>query len=417
MAKKYFGRLFKENPPDKAEFIKKLFCNREKEIIKGRRLLEEADDFSGILAVHGKSRCGKSHFVRRLLIDTEEDNLPYFIVKINANNSGSRRQVLKNVFSKLKELIFLEDEISEKEKDEFTFRELLVNGDNTEISCSSDAGKEKSTKAEGGLNFIAKLGLAANISSEHSEGIKYTVKSPSDETLVKFLCDEAELLKKLNPKKRILLFIDDLDLLDRYGRESQDVVFELMDMIKILADKKLFAVIVTIRSSYYNCTQKDYRNALDVKLMDPDSVLDVYKKHIEVLNAGEEIFDKESLEWLEQSTVGRIGIFLGRCNMVWDKFCTEPKQGLLTKEHIKDYVQQDIQDKQKESPHSEVMAAIISEVCRGRTELSLQPDQKKELNFSDILYNILVPITRRPGKYRVDPLYVEVIKEMQEKLN
>jgi hypothetical protein len=408
MTQKYPNLLFDDNPPKQKEFITKLFWNREDDLGSGMDELRGVLEHSRILAVYGEPRCGKSHLVHRLLLEIEDQTEPYFIIKVNAYRRGTPTWVLENIFSQLKELIFsLPDKnnrISKDEKNTLNILERLINGEATELNTLQETGKQRT--------IGAKLSLLLSRRYESKDQTKWTISAPSDKTIVKLLCYEAELLTKLDPEKKVLLFVDDLDLLDRKGGEFEEPAFQLMDLLKILADQIQFTVIVTMRSSQFNIRYKDCKDIIYVKLMNPDDIFEVYNKHIKELNAGEEIFAKDALEWLEKSTLGRVGIFLRRCRRIKRMFRSE--SGLLTKKHVEQYVKEDVENKLNEEGHSEVMVAIIKAVRERKTELSLGKDMQDELRSSDILYNILIPIPlqlRLGGEYRIDTTYSNAIQE------
>jgi len=101
--KNYF-RLFDDNPPKEDNYIRELFIDREDELAHGKKMLLSDTDFPGILAVHGATRCGKSHLVSRLLV-VEEIQKKFDILKINATTYPTVRNIFEDIFFKLKSKI------------------------------------------------------------------------------------------------------------------------------------------------------------------------------------------------------------------------------------------------------------------------------------------------------------------------
>ena len=102
---KRLNLLFDHNPPESEDLILDLFCNRTVEMERGLDGLRSPDGVGKIHAIHGLPRSGKSHFARALLLQAKREGMPYHLVEVNANNRGTAKSVLDEVFFKLMDLI------------------------------------------------------------------------------------------------------------------------------------------------------------------------------------------------------------------------------------------------------------------------------------------------------------------------
>jgi len=268
LKKRSLQKLFRYQPPNDQKDIIDLFCNRETELKWGLDFLNPDESFDKILAVHGRTGCGKSHLVERLLLRIEECKMPYVIIKVNANNQAKPGKILQNVFllisEKCKEFLPVVDQ------ENLNILGLLATGELHEWVTSD---LESKLTSKGTDLKIGKLLLTAALSSKSgskdSFERKYTIKSPSNNTLVRWINYTASVLSK-NTSKKILIFVDDLDLLDLYGKEGKDVSYQLLAYLKPIAESTSTTVIVTMRPPYFRGGEKEFTNFINVKLLESE---------------------------------------------------------------------------------------------------------------------------------------------------
>lgn len=94
--------LFRPKPPDfgRRDLIKDLFVDREGDLDFARGLLQFPAPTNDVLAVHGPTRCGKSHLVLRLLEELSEAG--FLQVRVNANDRKEAASILQSIFIELR---------------------------------------------------------------------------------------------------------------------------------------------------------------------------------------------------------------------------------------------------------------------------------------------------------------------------
>jgi Cdc6-like AAA superfamily ATPase len=407
--KRSLHKLFRYQPPKEQNDIIELFCNREKELKWGLDFLNPDEAFDKILAVHGRTGCGKSHLVERLLLRIEECNMDYVIIKVNANNQAKPRKILQDI------LLLISDKckgfLAEVDQDNLNILRLLATD---ELHEWATGDLEKKETIRGADLKIGQLLLNAALSSksgtQSSYERKYTIKSPSNNTLVRWINYTASILSK-STNKRILIFVDDLDLLDLYGKEGKDVSYQLLTYLKPIAASEATTVIVTMRPPYFRGGEKEFTNFIDVRLLESNTIKEIYQRRVNLFNDGQQIFSDKALSWIECGAFGRVGSFLRRCGEIYQYFYDLNKT--ITFDDLKTFVQQDIYEKENDSTTSNLMAEIKESIHKGCLEIAVT----QNLDDSQMLYNILSPIAGRMSHYSINPLYVEVIRELKENYN
>ena len=91
--------LFHPNPPPE-EWRARLFHNRLKELDIGLSKLRSTAASTELLAIHGDTRTGKSHYAHRLL-DLAIEELGGVAVIVNANQRETAQHVLEDLFASL----------------------------------------------------------------------------------------------------------------------------------------------------------------------------------------------------------------------------------------------------------------------------------------------------------------------------
>jgi len=130
-----------------------------------------------------------------------------------------------------------------------------------------------------------------------------------------------------------------------------------------------------------------------------------------MFNEGHQIFTEPALSWIECGAFGRVGSFLRRCGEIYQYFYDLSRP--ISFDDLKEFVKQDIYEKEydSDSATSNLMAEIKESILKDCLEITVT----QNLDDSQMLYNILSPIAGRMNQYSINPLYVEVIREMKEK--
>lgn len=419
---KLLNTLFDHNPPESEALILSLYCNRTTELERGLDGLRALDGAPKIHAIHGLPRSGKSHFAKVLLLKAKEEALPFLFVEVNANNRGSAKAVLEEVFFKFLHLIrgVPAEQIPEGQTavyDEYLAE--LSQYENVVGRTSAQFTMERSSTIrsmnEGRFDVgLAPFKIRAAGKNEAEEGDKSGLvqTSLSERELTEILRYAIDALGWLYSSQRILLLVDDLDLLDRKGREGQPQSELLVDYLQMLAEPPTLAarppclVLATVRNASFTDRDKDFRDFVGLGLLEPENHLEIYQRHIELLNAGAEVFAPDTLRWLEERSGGQIGMFLRRCHEVAFHFYKDLKAGnLITIEQIKRYVKKDIRDLIRNPELASVMSAVIGAVRSGQPELVLS-DSPGALEFK------VLTQTSEPQKYRINDMYLDVLREL-----
>lgn len=421
------NHLFYHNPPTEEGLIEKLFCNRDAELRFGLDRLRAPIAAGMICAVHGLPRSGKSHFVHRLLLDAKAAGLPYVFLTVNANNRGTARAVLEEVYFKLMDRLRAvpDEQVPEGQTGvRAEYLEYLAQYEDV-VGRDSVEFKIERTSAVATIQglgvkvlprpFEISLVDQSETRSANSHGV--VQRSLGEHELVEILRYGMDALSWLYDGKKVLLFVDDLDLLDRKGKEGQPESDLLVDHLKALAEpgtltgQASVVVLATIRQASFTDRDKDFQDFVEVTLLDPEHHRAIYKRHIDLFNAGEPIFTDEALEWIEEGAAGQVGMFLRRCHQVWQRFYGRVSEGTkLDREHIRQYVQTHVRQLIRDDSSQAALDLVIAAVRDGQSEL-VMPGAPSQ---GGLLFTVLTPLGGR-GRYSINPIYFDVIREQVKK--
>lgn len=428
---KRLNLLFDHNPPESEDLILDLFCNRTVEMERGLDGLRSPDGVGKIHAIHGLPRSGKSHFARALLLQAKREGMPYHLVEVNANNRGTAKSVLDEVFFKLMDLIrnVPQERVPDGQTgvyDEYLTDlaqyERIVGRDSVQFTLERTAARREAL--DGGLKLTpSPFELSIGGKSEEEVGQKDSQfqTSLTERELTEILRYAMDALSWIysdedkDKSQPVLLFIDDLDLLDRKGREGQPESEVLVDHLRWLAEppslsgRRACRVLATIRNASFTDRDKDYRDFVGLPLLEKENHLEIYRRHIDLFNAGAEVFTPDTLEWLEERSGGQIGIFLRRCHEVAFHFYKDLKAGNpITIEQIKRYVEKDVRDLVRNTEIASIVHEVLAAIRSGKTEVELA-DAPGPLEFK-VLHH-----TGEAKKYRINSMYAEVLRDMQKR--
>jgi hypothetical protein len=419
-AKKHLEFLFDSNPPSSPVFVRDLFHNREDDLFHGGDLLKNGQDFDKILAVHGETQVGKSHLVQRLLLDVKLWGPHYIVFQVNANNRGTVDAILEEILHSLRKEIERFDgnklpdgaqEIYHGARSYFQKIEPILSHQAHEITFSITQEELATFSADARLTLLAPfanfyMGSGAQSQTKNGESMSMKLSKLLPTDLINLIQYTADVLRALYPNKKVLLFVDDLDLLDRLGGVGKEESHKLADHLRHLASMEAIVVLTTIRHAYFNGRQKDFKNFIRVKSMESEGLLEVYQRHINTYNSGEPVFAPEALDWLARGTEGKVGIFLSRLYEIWREN-RNPKSKMLGLNEAKKFVREHIKELLRTSKNVKTISQITQAVLSQQLEVKILED----LSDSELLNRVLHPQSATPNQYTIDSIYVDVIKE------
>lgn len=412
--------LFRHNPPTRDDEVIRLFHNREAELDLALDRLRTLPDADKILAIHGMPRSGKSHFALRLLLRLKEAGLPYSVLRCNANSRGRARALLEELFFKaLKYIDDAKEGAPAEQAPHFDeYREYLARFESVVGRDSAEFTLERTNTSASQSDAGAKLllppfELHALSRSEAREAQLDRVlqKSLSERELAELLRYAFDLLALLRPEQRLLLFVDDLDLLDRGQPGAPLEADRLQEALKLLCepptllDRSATLVLVTMRSDGFTDRDKDFEDFVAIRLLDPEQHVAIYERHIQQFHAGEPIFTPQAIDWLEARSGGQVGMFLRRCREIFDFFYKRLAIGTLIDEgHIKEYVRKDVKDLLRDESCGPVMLDVQKAVLAGQLDIELTSEPGL------LLHRVLSPSLGK-NIYRINPLYRDALVE------
>ncbi len=349
--------FFDHNPPEDKHLLRKIFIGRKDEI-------EEMQDcipgtYSGrIRAVHGPSRVGKSHLALYFLHGLEEVNL--FVV--NAGSSETTWVVLQDLYDQLREQIEavakkVEDELARDRRADLSTLlryvdpetrsplpagvtdggvssyqilkaavllvdeiDQLITGEHTSEERSSQDADEEAV----GVNLeIAhaplKVGVTGGRKQTQTTGFR-TVRTRPDEMRL------ARLVRRLSEDlyavtgRRVVIYVDDIDLLERRPSSTR-VAYEEMALLTkclhILSKSQDITVVASLRSKHLHERDKEFVKVTKVDPLSLDEMRQIYQRHIDQFYGGRSVMDKDCLEELAVHA-RTIGNFLRLCHDLRD---------------------------------------------------------------------------------------------------
>lgn len=281
--------LFHHNPPlphkDDPRFsqrLRQLFCNRERDMARGRqRLLRCLGEGSpdALWLIQGESRIGKSHYARLLVIDVmqHQEAQPYHFF-IQANSAISARRVLEAIYTQLVDALLQEPAVEKKpERLVHVLRRL-----------ENSSGEETASNGE-----------------------------LQDMDLVLAIATALDRLALVRPP-RVLLLIDDVDLI-RSGSEGSKARDEILDYLRrVFGHTKSRPIFLLTTRKLPKDREKEARLFIDLDALSNADLAAIYRRHTEVYLEGCEVFEPATVNWLVQHAAQRVGVFLHQCRAVYD---------------------------------------------------------------------------------------------------
>jgi len=413
------------NPPHHHNDIDALFINRDDDLEHGVEFFYDDISLNQIHVIHGNSRMGKSHYLKRLINLLKQKQSPFLFYDINANSKQRSRVVLNDIFNALKKEIFAFNPASHgigKEtsamqhiavaKDMLIDISPLVSGEWEQNSCTQM--RERIVHDQKNFSLLPGFIQAIWQSSEElkvGEEKQWVMSKVSNENIIELIKYQADLLiNKLLPdeKNSILLTVDDLDLL-YYKTGGEDEVRDLLNLLNILASESFFNILVTMRTEAFHDRQKDMTPFRRIGLLENTEIKEIYHKHLELFNRNQPIFTDTAITFLLECADGCIGDFLKNCHSIFsDNYGWYKKKNLIDVAEIKKHVEKNINEHLRFRESKDQMLEIIHYV---------QKDQKMIYSTNEIIYDVfldrmLEKDAKQPNKYFINELYRKVIEEM-----
>jgi hypothetical protein len=412
------------NPPHEKNDIDDLFVNRDDDLAHGVEFFYDHISLTQIHVIHGHSRMGKSHYLKRLINRLKQKKLPFLFYDINANSKQRARIVLNDIFDALKKEIFaFNPELHGVQKDTPAMQHIsvakdmlidissLVTGEREQMVCTQM--RERIVHNQTTFSLLPKFIQAIWQSGEErkiGEEKQWMMSGLSNENVIELIKYQADLLmNKLLPdeKKSILLTVDDLDLL--YVKPGGDeAVMHLLTFLNQLASESLFNILVTMRTEAFHDRQKDMTPFRKIGLLDDIEIKDIYHKHLECFNSSQPIFSDQAIDFLLECADGCIGDFLKNCHSIFnDNFGWYKKGNLIDVNEIKNHVEKNISEHLRFRETKSLMLEIINWVKKEKKQ-EFSTNQPIIALFLD---RILTRDSDQPDRYYINPLYLNVIKE------
>jgi hypothetical protein len=431
--------LFHPNPPEDEGDLRRLFHNREIELENALEILLSGAIPPLPLAVHGPTRSGKSHFARYLVVEAIAQGAKFEPIVVQASDKSTARRVLAKIYSSLlKALPNFPETFKTEDAQESWYRDLKEFHDllpliedparQIEVEYSESEARQKSSKFGFSLTPSATLKapvsttdlvpepklegkLEASHSRDNSQGqtkkVRWAIALPTDDHVVSLILQLLELRRRVDDVRRVLILVDDLDLLDP-RLENGGECSVLLDRLGMLAASRRCAVVVTVRTQSYNGREKELQPLAEIGTWESAAaLLAVYAKRIECFNDGEVVFDGEALRWLANRVEGRVGMFLQHCQEIRAKVAKAELPVTLAR--VRTRLNEQLLEWRRNPELVFIIERVDTEVRAGRQQVAYD----EELPPNPLLLRLLAPIVGKKATYSIEPLYVDAIRSQQ----
>ncbi len=340
--------LFFHNPPTDTGLLRELFVGRAYEL----QLLNERipGSYPGtIRAIHGYSRVGKSHLALHFLAGLQDVQL----ISIKAASGRKARLILRELYAQLRQRIWdvktKEDRQTESLAllDPTTNRPLPVHSIRDGVSDSggvsaiqvledalaridrfdpliqggaSSAEHTLTDSTETSVNAnlgIVGSGLSSSVKQTQGLGGKLTLAAPDEYGLTHIIGELCQDLFFVTGQ-RVLIYVDDVDLLDTGPSSPPDEVVLLVRCLHQLSQCQDVRVATSLRTRHLQNADKEFSEVVLVEPMSHEELRQVYERHIKTFNSGTAVMDEACLDELITHVKGKVGTFLRLCSQLRD---------------------------------------------------------------------------------------------------
>jgi hypothetical protein len=427
--------LFHAEPPDD-EHLGALFYNREVEKKRSRAFL--MGELPRVpLSVHGPTRSGKSHFARLVVREAIEVGAPFTEVLVRASDKTTPRRVLAMMFhAVLAKLPQFPDGFSTEAHDawqrslgEFHAMRALVEDPSRVVDVEMSESEARSRSLRFGVSFApsltlkqpgvapalspepkveARVDLGGNRDTSAASARKVRVQQslPTDESVVELILALLELRRQVEPGRRVLFLVDDLDLLDP-RRESGDACSALVASLYALASSGRCAVLVTVRSDAHLDRDKELRPLVAIDPFgDPDELVAIYALRIARFHEGNEVFTPEAVRWLAEHVDGSVGMFLQHCDDVSGKI--DDAAWPIPLDVLKTTLRRQFEQWARDPELGFIIGSVRRAVVDDR---AMQIGFDEDLPPNKLHLRLLTRIVGQRARYAISPLYFHALRD------
>lgn len=406
-----YNKVFEHRPLTKGNFITNTFVNREIDIETARLFFDPKNQIDMVYVIHGESRIGKSHLAIYLMsIFEKEHHMIYFYV--NANTRGYALDILKDLFDQVADYVATLTP-SEHQK-EFEFLKAYLNDINNvfygvpakiALKKSRDKRHTLSSSFKGRFPFID-IQLGGDQAHKNQDEISVELKSIPPDKLRDILAQCFKLISYITHQK-ILLLVDDLDLLEEIG-EGEKQRDLLSNHLKYFSTIDPLTVFATSRTHYFIERQKELHNFLEVSRMTSMNLESVYQKRISCFLNGVSIFDKHVLSKLIHGFNGYVGIFLYECFLILRNYVIQiNKNQIVEMSMLNEHFNKELLSFDSNPETKPVYDQIVNCVKNQQTELTVDT----LMPSPEFVFRMLIPKGYQQNTYVILPIWVKAIKE------
>ncbi len=420
--------LFHHNPPDNEQkLLTDLFVGRDWELETLSERLPGQWSSSNIRAIHGESRVGKSHLALRFLQHAALQDHHLFVIK--AASGRTARQILLDLYNRARNAItgvttpadLPDEEVSSwpilvEARERIRIYDGLISGDEAAKEISYADSIEQTT----GFRILAQiLGLTAELSGvgkhQKAETKKVVLAAPNEYRLVEIIGELCDALFETT-RKKCLVYVDDIDLLDAGPNGDQREVTVLLRHLHQLAQSPHICIVASLRTRHLTNTNKEFEEALRVLPMDEEDVRAIYLRHIQLFRGGSSMLADDCLDVLLSATSGHVGNFLRWCRKLHD--WAGPKRRLkdnrqLSMDDLHDYISDELRELAAKPGLSRHMNRIREAVLSSKLVVELEPD----VMGTELLYTVLEEPAEAgtPRLFNINPFVARVLRTVVRK--
>lgn len=348
--------FLRPEPPLQAEISEQVFVDREDEFVEAKEQLQDflAQPQQSVLAVVGRSRVGKSHFLQRLVADVRSN----FHACVNVSmvqKLPDAKVVLRNILAQLVDELELAwarcgrvdpiplqdfyalhkrmSPLIEGEAEEITFSDLR--GTTAAIQHQLAGAAKVGAKGRVGLPpwlkslASAEVEVTAEVSASYSDQRGATASDSISQATRYKACTERQLCDLIGiahalvraafgPTWRTLIVVDDFDLLTISSVDGALNPWPLLDGLHQLSQWEGLFVLSTVREDTWDVRAKTFQLLCHIPpFHDEAQLVEVYQRHVAAFREGAVAFHESFIAEAARSSDGKVGVFLDILYRAW----------------------------------------------------------------------------------------------------